>query len=163
MKICAKCKVETELYNFYKRKESKDGYHNQCKICYKKYQEYNSEKIKEYNKVYQKERRKNNPLYKFRHNTGTLIHHSFKRGANQFKKTAKTESILGCTIQEFVLFIESKFTKGMTLENYGKWHLDHIYPISLATTKEEIIKLNHYTNFQPLWAEDNIRKGNKVL
>lgn len=163
MKICVKCKVETELYNFYKRKESKDGYHNQCKICYKKYQEHNREKIKEYNKVYQKERRKNNPLYKFRYNTGTLINHSFKRGVNQFKKTAKTESILGCTIQEFVLFIESKFTKGMTLENYGKWHLDHIYPMSLATTEEEIIKLNHYTNFQPLWAKDNIRKGNKIL
>ena len=51
----------------------------------------------------------------------------------------------------------------MSWDNRIEWHLDHIIPISLATTEEEIIKLNHYTNFQPLWAEENIRKGNKVL
>jgi hypothetical protein len=51
----------------------------------------------------------------------------------------------------------------MSLSNHGQWHLDHIYPVSLAKSQEEIIRLNHYTNFQPLWAEDNIVKGNKVL
>ena len=50
----------------------------------------------------------------------------------------------------------------MSFDNYGKWHLDHIYPVSLANTEEEIIKLNHYTNFQPLWAEENIRKRNRL-
>lgn len=49
----------------------------------------------------------------------------------------------------------------MNWSNQGIWHLDHIKPISLATTEEEVIALNHYTNFQPLWAEDNLRKGNK--
>ena len=49
----------------------------------------------------------------------------------------------------------------MNFNNYGKWHLDHIKPISLATSEDDIIKLNHYTNFQPLWAEENIIKGNK--
>jgi hypothetical protein len=49
----------------------------------------------------------------------------------------------------------------MSWENQGEWHLDHIMPISLAKTEEEVIKLNHYTNFQPLWAEDNVRKSNK--
>lgn len=51
----------------------------------------------------------------------------------------------------------------MTLDNYGEWHLDHIIPISSAKTEEEVIKLNHYTNFQPLWAEDNWNKGNKIF
>jgi hypothetical protein len=50
----------------------------------------------------------------------------------------------------------------MTWDNYGKWHMDHIYPLSLAKTTEEIEKLCHYTNLQPLWAVDNIRKGNKI-
>ena len=59
--------------------------------------------------------------------------------------------------------IETKFKKGMSFENHGEWHLDHIYPISLAKSEEEVIKLNHYTNFQPLWSEDNLRKSNKIV
>jgi hypothetical protein len=51
----------------------------------------------------------------------------------------------------------------MTLENHGLWHIDHIKPIALATTEEEVIKLNHYTNLQPLWAKDNLKKGAKYL
>lgn len=49
----------------------------------------------------------------------------------------------------------------MTLDNYGEWHLDHIKPISLAQTEQEVIKLCHYSNFQPLWAKENMSKGNK--
>ena len=48
----------------------------------------------------------------------------------------------------------------MSWSNHGKWHLDHIIPISSARTKEEAIKLNHYSNFQPLWAIDNLVKHN---
>lgn len=51
----------------------------------------------------------------------------------------------------------------MTLENHGEWHFDHIIPLASAKTEEELIKLNHYTNFQPLWAEDNLKKGFKIL
>ena len=51
----------------------------------------------------------------------------------------------------------------MNWENQGEWHLDHIYPVSLAKDEQELIKLNHYTNFQPLWAADNLLKGNKVI
>jgi len=51
----------------------------------------------------------------------------------------------------------------MTWENQGLWHMDHIYPVSRATDEEHLIKLNHYTNFQPLWAEDNIKKSNKII
>ena len=59
--------------------------------------------------------------------------------------------------------LESKFTEEMSFDNYGKWHIDHIIPISSAKTEEDIIRLNHYTNFQPLWAVDNLRKSNKVF
>ena len=53
----------------------------------------------------------------------------------------------------------------MTFDNHGLhgWHIDHITPLSTATTEEEIIKLCHYTNLQPLWAEDNLAKSNKIL
>lgn len=51
----------------------------------------------------------------------------------------------------------------MNWENYGEWHLDHIIPISYAKTIEDIYKLNHYTNLQPLWASENLSKGNRYI
>jgi hypothetical protein len=146
---------------------SKKKYYFDNKETIQKYQiEYrkkNKEKINEQIKNRRKNRFENDPLYKFTCNVRNLIKNSFKRGNNQFKKNAKSESILGCTILEFKEHIEKQFTDGMNWENRSKWHLDHIHPVSLATTEEDIIKLNHYTNFQPLWAEDNILKGNKIL
>ena len=61
----------------------------------------------------------------------------------------------------FISYIESKFTEGMRLDNYGEWHLDHIKPLSNCGNYSDILKYNHYTNIQPLWAKDNILKSNK--
>lgn len=71
---------------------------------------------------------------------------------------------LGCSLNQFKLYIESKFSEGMSWDNYGKWHLDHIYPISRVdlTNRDEFLKIAHYTNYQPLWAEDNLKKSNKL-
>jgi len=101
----------------------------------------------------------NKDLFKLSKGIRNLIRISVKNAG--FVKKTKSENILGCTIKEFKLFIETQFVDGMTWENHGKWHFDHKTPISWAKTEEEIIKLNHYTNFQPLWAEDNIKKSNK--
>ena len=76
-------------------------------------------------------------------------------------KTTRTKEMLGIDSSGFKLHIESKFQEGMTWENYGQWHVDHIKPISLARNEQEIVELNHYTNLQPLWASDNIKKSNK--
>ena len=51
----------------------------------------------------------------------------------------------------------------MTLENYGDWHIDHIIPLSSAIDEKTLIKLCHYTNLQPLWALDNLRKNNAKI
>ena len=56
-----------------------------------------------------------------------------------------------------------KFTTGMSWENRNEWHIDHKIPLSSAKTEEEIYELCHYTNLQPLWAFDNLSKGNKIL
>jgi hypothetical protein len=90
-----------------------------------------------------------------------LIYHSIKRQG--YKKNSKTQSILGCSYEEFKLFIESKFQEGMSWVNKGMWHLDHIIPISSAKDEEEVYKLNHYKNFQPLWEIDNLLKSNKIV
>jgi hypothetical protein len=123
----------------------------------KYYQKNKEEKIKHHN-----EKMKNDSLYKFKHNTRTLIRGSFKRCVKGiYKKGNLTESILGCSMKKFILYIELNFKEDMSLDNHGKWHLDHIIPLATAKTEEEIIKLNHYTNFQPLWAKDNLSKGCK--
>jgi len=57
---------------------------------------------------------------------------------------------------------ESLFTNGMCWNNMGQWHIDHIIPLSTAITEEDVIRLCHYTNLQPLWAEDNLKKSNKL-
>jgi hypothetical protein len=168
-------------YNL-KRKEIKKIYNQNYILSNKEYlKEYhknyniiNKEKRNEYRKQYDIKNRKlinkkrnekenNDPIFKFKIRVRGLIKTSFKRGKNQFKKNAKTENILGCTIEEFIIYIKSKFTKGMTLENHGEWHLDHIIPLASATTEDEIIKLNHYTNFQPLWAKENLSKSDKII
>jgi hypothetical protein len=128
----------------------------------------NPNKVREYNLGYRKEYERNrnqmDPIYKLTNNTRTLIWSSFKNCLKgTYKKGKKTEDILGCTLEEFIQHLRSQFLEGMTLENHGGWEMDHIKPISLASTEEEIYELNHYTNFQPLWKEDNRKKSNKTL
>jgi 5-methylcytosine-specific restriction endonuclease McrA len=72
--------------------------------------------------------------------------------------------ILGCTFEEFKVYLESKFDENMNWENQGSyWQMDHIIPISSAKSEEDVYRLNHYTNFQPLYWKDNLSKGNKIL
>lgn len=82
------------------------------------------------------------------------------------KKTQHTEDLLGCTIEECKTYLESLFKEGMSWNNYGYrgWHIDHIIPCSAfdLTKIEEQRKCFHYTNLQPLWAKDNLSKGDKL-
>jgi hypothetical protein len=77
-------------------------------------------------------------------------------------KAMRTKEIVGLDKSEFKLYIQNKFVDGMSWENYGKWHLDHIKPLCIAKDNEEVLLLNYYTNLQPLWAEDNLKKGKKI-
>lgn len=179
-KIKNKEKIKSQSKIYYQQNKDKyNQYTDRKKEYNKRYYSLNKDKIKitEKNRYiknktkiiqqkneYVKNRKQKDHIFKFRVCVRDSISKSFKRGKCLFKKNAKTETILGCTIEEFRLYIESKFTEGMSFENHGKngWHLDHIIPVSIAQTEEEVIKLNHYTNFQPLWAEDNLRKSNKI-
>lgn len=81
----------------------------------------------------------------------------------KLKKDARTTELLGCSVEFAKKHIESLFIDGMCWENRSKWHIDHIIPLSLAKNMKEFCALLHYTNLQPLWASDNIRKGKKIL
>lgn len=80
-----------------------------------------------------------------------------------YSKKSKTAEILGCDWDFFVCHIEKQFTKGMSWENRGEWHIDHIVPLASAETEDDVIALNHFTNLRPLWAVDNITKGDKAI
>lgn len=148
-------KNENQEYVKKWREDNKENMKLKKSIYYKN----NKEKIVEQVGLYQKERMKKDSLYKLTRGIRSLILQSFK---NQFTvKSKRTQEILGCTYEEFKIHLESQFDKNMNWDNQGSyWHMDHIKPISLAMTKEEVYELNHYTNFQPLYWEDNLSKGN---
>jgi hypothetical protein len=128
--------------NYYSNKEKKLEYQ-------KEYASLNKEKISAYKMEYQRNRRKTDPVYKLKYIVGRMIRNSLK--CKGLSKNKKTIDILGCDIEFFKNYIEDKFTIEMSWENYGIiWDIDHIIPLSTAKTEEEVIKLNHYTNLQPL-------------
>lgn len=121
------------------------------------------ESKKEAMREYRRQYHIKNPQKKLESRTRSLIYNSFKRACNgKYKKSEKSEFILGCKMADFINHISSKFIDGMTLGNYGLWHIDHIKPFVLAKNESDIFELCHYTNLQPLWAKDNLRKGAKT-
>jgi len=140
--------------------KAKEYYQNNKEKLSKKQKEYNQKNKIERNKNLTN-RRETDSLFKLRTNIRNLIYISIKKQG--YLKQSRTFEILGCEYEDFKLHLERQFTKGMTWENQGEWHLDHIYPVSLAKDEEELIKLNHYTNFQPMWAAENISKGNRII
>lgn len=116
-----------------------------------------------YNVTYNKNRRQIDPLFKLKLTIRSRIR-TFLNIKNIIKKN-KTFDIVGCPPIFLKEHLEKQFTDGMSWENHGLygWHIDHIIPLSSAKTEEEIYKLCHYTNLQPLWAEDNLKKNGKIL
>ena len=78
------------------------------------------------------------------------------------KKLKLSSDFLCCTWTEFALHIERQFLPGMSWENRDQWHLDHLVPISTAKTEADVIELNHFTNLRPMWAKDNLAKGDAI-
>ena len=80
------------------------------------------------------------------------------------KRIASPIRNLGCSLSKFKLYIENQFEKGMSWDNYGDWHLDHVLPLSYfnLTNKQEFLTACNWLNYQPLWAKDNLSKGAKV-
>ena len=98
---------------------------------------------------YQRNRRNTDPIFKLKYIVGRFIRNSLK--CKGLSKNKKTIDILGCDIQFFKNYIENMFVDNMSWENYGKvWDIDHIIPLSTAVTEEDVLKLNHYINLQPL-------------
>jgi hypothetical protein len=119
-----------------------------------------------YRTKWTKLRKENNPAFKLSCTIRTLVYKSIKN--NGYTKKSRTYEILGCTFVDFKIYIQSKFELWMNWDNHGvytgnyneTWQYDHIKPISLGLSEDEVIKLNHYTNFQPLCSRKNSEKSN---
>jgi len=106
-------------------------------------------------------RKKIDPLYNLIVSIRCSISNNFRCGG--FTKSKRTENILGCTFFEFKIYIESKFELWMNWDNKGLyngefnygWDIDHIIPISTGKNVEDMYRLNHFTNLQPLCSKTN--------
>lgn len=152
-KKCLYCKKEFTT-------PRKTPYAKYCsRNCKTKWLYHNNEDYRKKDKERFMKRYNNDELFYLKVRCRSRIYEIFRN--NKIQKNKSTEELIGCTYEELKIHIEKQFKNGMNWKNKGKWHIDHIKPLSLAKTEEEIIKLCHYTNLQPLWEEDNIKKSNK--
>lgn len=151
-----------------RRDAKKRVYTEEQKLAKKQYRDSRKDEIRAYQREYTNRKRKEDPLFKLKANLRCRLYEIF-RGKN-LPKNSRTHEILGCSFEEFKVHLESLFESWMTWENRGLyngtpnygWDIDHIIPTSSATTEEELIKLNHYTNLQPLCSYINrdVKKNN---
>ena len=148
----------------------------------KKWQNENKDKVKNYKKKWQLNnkkykakwfqlnkkiiqekkylRLKTDPNFKMKHQLGTRIRKVLN---GLIKKSKSTQELIGCNIEQLWIHLEKSFKPGMTRNNYGKWHVDHIRPCSSfdLSNPEEQVKCFHFTNLQALWAHENLSKSDK--
>lgn len=123
----------------------------------KRWRDNNPEKTKEINYKSYKKCLKNNTEYKLAHNLRRRLYAAIKMNY----KTGSAVKDLGCTIEEFKSYLESKFEKNMSWENYGvEWQIDHIKPLATfnLNDRNELLKACHFTNMQPLFKKDHLHK-----
>ena len=188
MKKCFTCKTEKPFSDFSKDAQKKDGRNSSCRVCRSlsrkslrlnnieherkrdndRWLKRKKKKIEYDKRRYAAKKNQINQQLKTRYETDINFKLSLniRRRMVKFIKNKKSGTVesLGCPLIEFKSFIESKFMPNMSWDNYGEWHLDHIYPLSKVNLQDpaEFAAACHYSNYQPLWAKDNISKRDKV-
>lgn len=161
-----KLRVKRKFYietNKQKMKELNKTYYQdnkeKIKIRNKEYRKSNRNKINDYNLS----RRKTDIQYKLNMSLRSRLNNALKRN----QKSGSAVKDLGCSIDELKTYLESKFTPGMTWDNWSVdgWHIDHIKPLASfdLTDRKQLLEACHYTNLQPLWASDNLTKSDKII
>ena len=181
-KECCKLKNRSEEYKLYKKeyykknKDSKikDYYENlteievdkiklQKNLSYKKNKDKWKENSKTSRRLYHNKKLLTDPIYKLKVSIRRRLNKSLKSLNFVKSNTLNISEVLGCDYEFFINYIESKFEHWMSWSNYGKyngdfnygWDLDHIKPLSTSNSESDVIKLNHYSNLQPLCSKFN--------
>ncbi len=143
-KKCPKCGVVRGSDDFYRYRGNKDGLNVHCRLCVNRQE---------------KNRKENNLNYKITVNLRSSLRRVLK--LQNAQKSYRIMEIVGCSVENLVNYLKSKMLLGMTWDNYGEWHIDHIRPCVAfdLTDSEEQKRCFNYRNLQPLWAKDNSSKN----
>lgn len=141
---------------------NKDNVSQRKAIYYEANQSQEKLRSKVFRETYPEKRKPKTPTARISANIRSKVSHIVSgRG-----KSSKTEQYIGCSFNELKAYLELQFTEGMSWGNYGMygWHIDHIRPLSSfdLTVESNLHAAWHFTNLQPLWAKDNLRKGKKL-
>jgi len=176
--ICKSCR-RTYMNKYRSQNREKDNErrrkkywenHEEELIRSKRKGEKDKEKRIEYRKINRKRtsekmkiRYHNDDIFRIKTNIRNRMRLFLKK--HHMVKLSKTFEIVGCSPEELKEHLEKQFIEGMLWENYGfyGWHIDHKIPLDYGKTEDEIYKLCHYTNLQPLWANKNLQKSNKLI
>ena len=188
-KICTQCEEIKSLNSYNKRVAKKDGLRSECRSCqqiyrkkhyknnihkeiqcakkyyndnYKDNKEYRKNK-NEYDRKYSKKRNKHDIQYKLTRNLRRRLRNALQGNY----KSGSAVRDLGCTINELKVYLEQQFQPDMTWDNHGLkgWHIDHIRPLACfdLTDRKQLLEACHYTNLQPLWWHENLKKSDKRI
>jgi len=187
-KICSRCKEAKDLSRFYKSKQSKDGFKSQCKYCHNEtgkdsrikwqkslkgkswHKEYslkaylnNKKEAHEKIRIYSLNRRRRDPVFRMKNALRKRLSSSIRR--HMGVKTEKTMYLTGCSMEFLKNHMQSMFCEGMSWVNYGKWHIDHIKPLAAfdLSNQDHQRQAFHFSNLQPLWAKDNLKKRDNYV
>ena len=135
--------------------------HEASKKRARKYKKQNQEQLKIKSRIYANTKYHNDLNYRLVRLLRGRIWKALKRNS----KYSTSLELLGCSIEELKIYLEKQFVKDMNWQNYGKWHIDHVKPCSSfdLTDLEQQKLCFHYSNLQPLWAKDNIKKSDKII
>lgn len=175
-KVCSICRETKPITDYYFSKTSLDGRIGHCKFCerqrklayYHKNKDECSvraksfrERNREHFREYQKNKIQQDSNFRLARNLRNRINQQMRKAKGIRSGSAVRD--LGCTIGELRVHLQLKFQPGMSWENYGEWHIDHITPLASfdLADREQFLQACHYTNLQPLWAEENWTKGNR--
>jgi hypothetical protein len=157
-----------QIANKHKRKEKIKDYNKAyykanketAAASTKAWQSANKERVAAVQREWHNKRIESDSLYKAKVCLRAAVHAAFKRIKQN--KPANTQSCLGCTFNEAKAHFESLFQEGMSWNNHGEWHIDHIRPVA-SFGLDELDQMNHISNLQPLWAKDNFEKSDKWI
>lgn len=123
----------------------------------------NKRAILDSNNEYNRTRRKTDPGFRMMESMRKMLARVMERRDTALP--GRTESIVGYTRNELVAHLESQFLEGMSWSNYGEWHIDHVIPIDhfIKSGESDPAVINALENLQPLWAQDNLSKGNRLI
>jgi hypothetical protein len=154
------CRLKRKEQKLAQDKIYRDLHKEERSLLKKTWDSANKNAVVKYRSDYHRNKRRADPLFRLKSNLRSRLSHTL-RGAN---KLSSVFVYVGCSVDELRKHLESQFEPGMTWDNYGEWHVDHKRPlISFSISEEDLQLAWNYTNLQPLWAKDNLKKSDNYI